>query len=68
LEVQKGESKATRVVKLRSDRTIKMTLELEQEIEKIVPTIISAAIAILGSVVYLIYRRRSRAQTTFDVF
>ena len=68
LEVQKGESKATRVVKLRSDRTIRMTLELEQEIEKIVPTIISAAIAILGSVVYLIYRRRSRAQTTFGVF
>jgi len=61
LEIQKGERKATRVVEIRSDRTIRIVLELEQEVEETASTIISAAIAILGSVVYLVYRRRSRA-------
>ncbi len=67
LEVQKGESKATRVIELRSNRTIRMVLELEQEGGETASTIISAAIAVLGSVVYLLYRRRSRAHATFGV-
>lgn len=60
LEIHKDETVARKIVTLGSDRTVRIVLELTEEaVEEETPlTIISAAIAILGSAVYLIYRRR----------
>ena len=60
LEVHKDENVARKIVTLGSDRTVRIVLELTEEaVEEETPlTIISAAIAILGSALYLIYRRR----------
>jgi hypothetical protein len=63
LEVQKDESIAKKVVEVRSDRTVRILLELVEEKEREDPplTIVSAGIAVLGSVLYLVYRRRSES-------
>ncbi len=60
LEARKDENIARKVVTVESDRTVRIVLELREEaVEEETPlTIISAAIAILGSALYLIYRRR----------
>jgi hypothetical protein len=60
LEAHKDENIARKVVTLESDRMVRIVLELKEEaVEEETPlTIISAAIAILGSALYLFYRRR----------
>jgi len=60
LEARKGKSISEKVIDLRSDRTLRIILEFEERTkEETPPTIISAVIAIIGSALYLIYRRRS---------
>jgi len=61
LEIRKDEITLSRVIELRSDKTVRVVLELgeDAEVEETPVTMISAMIAVVGSLLYLAYRRYS---------